>query len=125
LAGCPEVLPALQPSRSSAERTLHGISYITDEISFTCDKVEQKQAFSEVLVGAGTPIRPAVGARHGGVEPAADIVCAYRDRNINIFTLVGWLDFPYATVFFEKQHRRFGASKWSWGRRAKLFIEPK
>jgi len=52
-----------------------------------------------------------------------EIVRAYRDRNISIFSLVAWLDFPNATVFFEKQQRRFGASKWTLGRRAKLFID--
>jgi dolichol-phosphate mannosyltransferase len=54
---------------------------------------------------------------------ALDIVRAYRDRNISIFSLVGWLDFPNATVFFEKAQRRFGASNWSFGQRAKLFID--
>ena len=54
---------------------------------------------------------------------ALDIVRAYRDRNISLFSLIGWLDFPHATVMFEKRQRRFGASKWSFGRRAKLFID--
>jgi dolichol-phosphate mannosyltransferase len=54
---------------------------------------------------------------------ALDIVRAYRDRNISLFSLVGWLDFPHATVLFEKRQRRFGASKWSFARRAKLFID--
>jgi polyisoprenyl-phosphate glycosyltransferase len=52
-----------------------------------------------------------------------DIVRAHRDRNISIFSLVAWLDFPNATVFFDKQQRRFGSSKWTLGRRAKLFID--
>jgi glycosyltransferase involved in cell wall biosynthesis len=54
---------------------------------------------------------------------ALEIIRAHRDRNISIFSLIGWLDFPNAIVFFEKQKRRFGASKWSLGRRAKLFVD--
>lgn len=54
---------------------------------------------------------------------ALDIVRAYRDRNISLFSLVGWLDFPHFTVLFDKRQRRFGASKWSLSRRAKLFID--
>src|SRR5262249_14070291 len=54
---------------------------------------------------------------------ALEIVRAYRDRNISIFSLIGWLDFPNTVVFFEKQQRRFGVSKWSLGKRAKLFID--
>jgi dolichol-phosphate mannosyltransferase len=54
---------------------------------------------------------------------ALEIMRAYRDRNISIYSLVGWLDFPNTVVFFEKQQRRFGASKWSFGRRVKLFID--
>jgi dolichol-phosphate mannosyltransferase len=52
-----------------------------------------------------------------------DIMRAYRDRNISIFSLIGWLDFPNTTVYFHKRQRRFGSSKWSFGRRAKLFID--
>jgi glycosyltransferase involved in cell wall biosynthesis len=54
---------------------------------------------------------------------ALDIVRAYRDRNISIFSLVGWLEFPSTTILFEKRKRRFGTSKWSFGHRAKLFID--
>lgn len=54
---------------------------------------------------------------------ALDIVRAHRDRNISLFSLIGWLDFPHATVLFDKRQRRFGRSKWSFGRRAKLFID--
>jgi polyisoprenyl-phosphate glycosyltransferase len=54
---------------------------------------------------------------------ALEIVRAHRDRNISLFSLVGWLDFPNATVLFDRQQRRFGASKWSLGRRVKLFID--
>jgi polyisoprenyl-phosphate glycosyltransferase len=54
---------------------------------------------------------------------ALEIMRAHRDRNISIFSLVGWLDFPNAIVFFDKQQRRFGASKWSLGQRVKLFID--
>jgi len=56
-------------------------------------------------------------------QAALDIVRAYRDRNISLFALVGWLDFPHATVLFDKRRRRFGAGKWSLARRAKLFID--
>jgi dolichol-phosphate mannosyltransferase len=67
---------------------------------------------------------PSNGADFFLIDRAAlEIVRAYRDRNISIFSLVGWLDFPHTTVFFEKQQRRFGISSWSFGRRAKLFID--
>ena len=54
---------------------------------------------------------------------ALDIVRAYRDRNISLFALVGWLDFPNTTIPFKKRKRQFGASKWSFGRRAKGFVD--
>ena len=54
---------------------------------------------------------------------ALDIVRAYRDRNISLFALVGWLDFPNTTVLFKKRKRRFGTSKWSFARRAKGFVD--
>jgi glycosyltransferase involved in cell wall biosynthesis len=54
---------------------------------------------------------------------ALELVRGYRDRNISVFSLVGWLDFPHTTVLFEKRKRRFGSSKWSFARRAKLFID--
>jgi glycosyltransferase involved in cell wall biosynthesis len=54
---------------------------------------------------------------------ALELMRGYRDRNISIFSLVGWLDFPHTTVSFEKRKRRFGSSKWSLGRRAKLFAD--
>jgi glycosyltransferase involved in cell wall biosynthesis len=54
---------------------------------------------------------------------ALELVRGYRDRNISVFSLVGWLDFPHTTVMFEKRKRKFGSSKWSLGRRAKLFID--
>jgi glycosyltransferase involved in cell wall biosynthesis len=54
---------------------------------------------------------------------ALEIVRAHRDRNISIFSLVGWLDLRNAIVPFDKQPRRFGASKWSFARRVKLFID--
>jgi dolichol-phosphate mannosyltransferase len=67
---------------------------------------------------------PANGADFFVIDRAAlDIVRAYRDRNISIFSLVGWLDFPNATVSFDKKERRFGVTKWSFGRRSKLFID--
>ncbi len=74
------------------------------------------------LIGIGQ--MPENGADFFLIDQAAlEIVRAHRDRNISIFSLVGWLDFPNAIVFFDKQQRRFGASKWSFARRAKLFID--
>jgi polyisoprenyl-phosphate glycosyltransferase len=54
---------------------------------------------------------------------ALNMVRAYRDRNISLYALIGWLDFPNAIVPFKKRKRRFGTSKWSFGRRAKGVVD--
>ena len=55
---------------------------------------------------------------------ALDIVRAYRDRNISLFSLVGWLDFPHFTVLFDRASTPLRQPLFDQRRRrAKLFID--
>ncbi|HMP93835.1 MAG TPA: glycosyltransferase, partial [Phnomibacter sp.] len=46
-----------------------------------------------------------------------------REPNTNIFYLISWLNFPYASIPYVRQKRDVGKSKWTFKKKIKAFID--
>ncbi len=54
---------------------------------------------------------------------ALSAVPQYRERNLTLEGLFATMGFPQAYVKYERHARRRGKSKWTWGKRLKLFAD--
>ncbi len=52
-----------------------------------------------------------------------DVLVRWRQKNTSIFAQMLWAGFRQGTVFYRKQRRYAGRSKWSLGKKIKLFVD--
>jgi dolichol-phosphate mannosyltransferase len=52
-----------------------------------------------------------------------DMLVRWRQKNTSIFAQILWAGYRLGTVFYSKQRRHAGRSKWSAGKKIKLFVD--
>ena len=56
-------------------------------------------------------------------RPVRDVLVRWRQKNTSIFAQMLWAGFRQGTLFYNKQRRHAGISKWSLGKKVKLFVD--
>ena len=56
-------------------------------------------------------------------RPVRDVLVRWRQKNTSIFAQMLWAGFRQSTVLYSKQRRHAGSSKWSLGKKIKLFVD--
>jgi len=56
-------------------------------------------------------------------RPVRDVLVRWRQKNTSIFAQMLWAGYRLGTVFYSKQRRHAGRSKWSLGKKIKLFVD--
>jgi dolichol-phosphate mannosyltransferase len=56
-------------------------------------------------------------------RPVRDVLVRWRQKNSSIFAQMLWAGYRQGTVFYSKQRRHAGRSKWSLGKKIKLFVD--
>lgn len=52
-----------------------------------------------------------------------DCINQVNEKNANVMNLIFWMGYPYATIPYVRRAREKGTSKWTFGKRFKLFID--
>jgi dolichol-phosphate mannosyltransferase len=56
-------------------------------------------------------------------RPVRDVLVRWHQKNTSIFAQMLWAGYRLGTVFYSKQRRHAGRSKWSLGKKIKLFVD--